>query len=79
MLPRKIMFWKPVGQRKRGRPRRSWRKGIDSQMTEKLINQVGLLFVCDSSPTSYIQNHESCKYYFVLMMPIEIDIPLVLK
>ena len=28
-LPKQILTWTPHGRRKRGRPRRSWREGID--------------------------------------------------
>ncbi|XP_030762003.1 uncharacterized protein LOC115886839 [Sitophilus oryzae] len=31
-IPKKILNWTPQGKRKRGRPRRSWREGIDDNL-----------------------------------------------
>lgn len=31
-LPKQILTWRPTGRRKRGRPRRSWREGIDNEI-----------------------------------------------
>lgn len=34
-LPKQLLNWVPQGRRKRGRPRKSWREGIDSEMRER--------------------------------------------
>lgn len=31
-LPKQVLDWKPIGRRKRGRPRKSWREGIDKDI-----------------------------------------------
>lgn len=36
-LPKQILTWAPHGRRRRGRPRRSWREGIDKEMEEREI------------------------------------------
>lgn len=38
-LPKKIIDWRPPGRRKRGRPRRSWRDGINEVLEERDIEQ----------------------------------------
>ena len=35
-LPKRMMLWKPKERRKRGRPRTSWREGIDRAMGERV-------------------------------------------
>ena len=34
-LPKQILLWTPHGRRRRGRPRRSWMDGIDSEIRER--------------------------------------------
>ena len=36
-LPKQVLKWTPHGRRRRGRPRRSWREGIDKEMEEREI------------------------------------------
>jgi len=38
-LPKQILNWTPAGRRKRGRPRRSWREGIDNEIKERGIDR----------------------------------------
>lgn len=35
----KQLHWRPQGRRKRGRPRRSWREGIDEEMRERGLGE----------------------------------------
>ncbi|XP_044760889.1 uncharacterized protein LOC123318344 [Coccinella septempunctata] len=34
-LPKQILTWTPRGRRRRGRPRKSWREGIEKEMEER--------------------------------------------
>jgi hypothetical protein len=34
-LPKEVMKWRPLGRRKRGRPKRTWAEGIKGLMGEK--------------------------------------------
>jgi hypothetical protein len=34
-LPKKVMKWRPLGRRKRGRPKATWAEGIRGLMGEK--------------------------------------------
>lgn len=34
-IPKQIIGWKPGGKRRRGRPRRSWRSGVDEEMRDR--------------------------------------------
>ena len=34
-LPKQILEWSPRGRRKRGRPRKSWREGINKEMERR--------------------------------------------
>ena len=38
-IPKKILNWTPQGKRKRGRPRRSWREGIDGDIRTRGIDE----------------------------------------
>lgn len=38
-LPKQILEWTPTGRRRRGRPRKSWREGIDKDMREKGLEE----------------------------------------
>lgn len=38
-LPKQVLTWKPPGKRRRGRPRRSWREGIDNEIREREIEE----------------------------------------
>ncbi|XP_045464709.1 uncharacterized protein LOC123673965 [Harmonia axyridis] len=33
-IPKKIFKWTPQGRRRRGRPRKSWREGVDKEMRD---------------------------------------------
>ena len=35
LLPRIMIYWKPEGRKKRGRPRRTWKDGIYTAMNER--------------------------------------------
>lgn len=36
-LPKQVLTWTPQGRRRRGRPRKSWREGIDKEIEEREI------------------------------------------
>lgn len=38
-IPKQILDWQPRGRRRRGRPRRSWREGIDREIREREIEE----------------------------------------
>ena len=38
-LPKQVLNWAPHGRRKRGRPRKSWREGIDREIREKGLDE----------------------------------------
>jgi len=38
-LPKQILEWTPQGRRRRGRPRRSWREGIDREITDRNLEE----------------------------------------
>lgn len=38
-IPKKILNWTPQGRRKRGRPRLSWREGIDRDIRERGVDE----------------------------------------
>lgn len=38
-LPKQILQWTPTGRRRRGRPRKSWREGIDKEMEERGLEE----------------------------------------
>ncbi|XP_030748221.1 uncharacterized protein LOC115876551 [Sitophilus oryzae] len=38
-IPKKILNWTPKGKRKRGRPRRSWREGINGDIRTRGIDE----------------------------------------
>lgn len=38
-IPKQVMQWKPGGRRKRGRPRRSWREGVDEEVQKLRLEE----------------------------------------
>lgn len=38
-LPKQILNWTPTGRRKRGRPRKSWREGIDREIEDRQLDE----------------------------------------
>ncbi|XP_030763131.1 uncharacterized protein LOC115887773 [Sitophilus oryzae] len=36
-IPKEILLWTPRGRNKRGRPRRSWREGVDKELENREI------------------------------------------
>lgn len=38
-LPKQVLKWKPLGKRKRGKPRKSWIEGVNSEMQERGLEQ----------------------------------------
>ncbi|XP_030763000.1 uncharacterized protein LOC115887680 [Sitophilus oryzae] len=40
-IPKKILNWNPQGRRKRGRPRKSWRDGIDREVLYRYLEVDG--------------------------------------
>lgn len=39
LIPEKILNWNPKGRRKRGRPHKSWREGIDKENRKKGLEE----------------------------------------
>lgn len=47
-LPRQLLKWTAQGRRKRGRPRRCWRKGISKTIRKRLWEEPPVLFILHS-------------------------------
>lgn len=38
-LPKQVLTWNPAGRRLRGKPRKSWREGIDSEIKDTGLDE----------------------------------------